>query len=944
MGDYHYVIYDTNNNSLVKVRSASLFGSYKDLYGSGQSVLTYDLDGNGVDEVILVDSDGVLHVLEAADPTDVKAYVKTGPGANDYFNQASFDGRMDYYNSEHSFSGFEQRITDFIGNDTLNHESKTYSKFNLKLSSTEEADVMLHSLNITFTTNDYLLMDVNRDMFAVSTSVPLYADLNGDGLYDFFVLKATFLLQYFWLHLVNEKCRFTWNNTIVELGQGDEFPAGFNYLSFMLFADADGDGLLNGWEMVIHGTDPLSADTDNDGLTDGEEVNTYLSNPLNNNTCGDSVTIQGRTWYLLDGEKVALGLNPLKNDTDDDGLTDLEELGLYDITKPNALKHYSKTQKSMVFYAKNDMFFKQLGYTESSLGGKIVYGLDPTKRDTDGDHLSDKEEIFGSTVGGVKYHSNPTMNDTDGDGLADGVELFGWNVASGNRTEGVLITHASYEYYKADRVDATRLVILDPDNWDTDNDKLSDYDEIMIWESDPTNPSTVGDGILDGDKVNGLWCNGELCKLNPSLWDNDGDGLGDAEEYHGCFVNRDGSNGTYFDYWGSFGRRFQTNPLLVDTDGDGWTDLDELTIYNTDPTNNDTSGDGILDSKSEYPHLHIVIAKMSLYISYIAVGASVVSIVLNQRSLRVLKKRIIQDKDRKQSLSRMENERLSVNNFELKISLIPTNNPDLFKVRMTIKILEESFFAKAAKIYYSALDVTNQELDLMPLGNESFAVTLDDLPIDTQVMFYLSVLNKSGVWVTDDNDGKLYRFITTRGGRLDTSDEDDWDVKRGVKCQVCGYLCLREWDECPNCNSPLHSVLQEVLQDDQKKKEERRKREQDLDAIAWEDAQVTDDVWRGLPTCPQCGSAVQPDWAACPICSYNLEGIKLEKKALFADEEVDMDYIEGSEEIQEEKYVSDLPEEEQPKSAKQIKEEMELKRKKQIEKEWGKSDDNADIL
>lgn len=321
-----------------------------------------------------------------------------------------------------------------------------------------------------------------------------------------------------------------------------------------------------------------------------------------------------------------------------------------------------------------------------------------------------------------------------------------------------------------------------------------------------------------------------------------------------------------------------------------------------------------------------------------------VSIVLNQRSLKVLKKRIIQDKDRKQALNRMENERLSAKNFDLKITMIPTENPDLFKVKLTIKILEESFFAKAAKIYYSALDITNQELECTFVGNETFTVVLNDLPVDTQVLFYLSVLNKSGIWVNDDNDGKMYRFTTSKGGKLDTRDEEDWDVKRGVKCQVCGYLCLKEWDECPNCNSPLHSVLQEVLLDEQQKKEEQRKKEQDLDAIAWEDAQVTDDVWRGLPTCPQCGSAVQPDWASCPICSFKLEGVKLEKKALFADEEVDMDYIEGAEEVTEEKYVSDLPEEEQPKSAKQIKEEMEKKKKQEIEKEWGKTDDNVDVL
>lgn len=103
--------------------------------------------------------------------------------------------------------------------------------------------------------------------------------------------------------------------------------------------DLDGDGLTNELE-VEHGTLLNKSDTDEDGLSDGEEVHTY-------NTSATTA------------------------DTDADGLRDALE---------------------------------------------IQHGTDPTDPDTDGDGLSDGEEVH-------EYGTDPTEPDTDGDGYDDGAEV-----------------------------------------------------------------------------------------------------------------------------------------------------------------------------------------------------------------------------------------------------------------------------------------------------------------------------------------------------------------------------------------------------------------------------------------------------------------------------------------------------------------------------------------
>lgn len=92
--------------------------------------------------------------------------------------------------------------------------------------------------------------------------------------------------------------------------------------------DSDGDGLLDGDETDVYGTDPQSADSDGDELNDGLELGVYLTDPTIADTDGDT---------LPDGWEVQYELDPLDDgarnpdngaaaDLDGDGLTNAEEL------------------------------------------------------------------------------------------------------------------------------------------------------------------------------------------------------------------------------------------------------------------------------------------------------------------------------------------------------------------------------------------------------------------------------------------------------------------------------------------------------------------------------------------------------------------------------------------------------------------------------------------
>ncbi|MBP3255280.1 MAG: hypothetical protein J6M60_02170 [Clostridia bacterium] len=113
---------------------------------------------------------------------------------------------------------------------------------------------------------------------------------------------------------------------------------------------------------------------------------------------------------------------------------------------------------------------------------------------------------------------------------------------------------------------------------DSDNDGLTDYEEIYMTVTDPANPKTNGEILdskydTDGDRVIN---SEEISRYNtdPAKPDTDGDGLDDGYEI-----------------------QYNSDPLKYDTDEDGISDYDEVMNYASSPTKKDTVVSGNIYNK-----------------------------------------------------------------------------------------------------------------------------------------------------------------------------------------------------------------------------------------------------------------------------------------------------------------------------------------------------------
>lgn len=241
-------------------------------------------------------------------------------------------------------------------------------------------------------------------------------------------------------------------------------------------SDQDADGLIDGTDEVqLYNTDPRTPDTDNDGLTDYDEIfgtAGFMTDPLNSDTDGDG---------MGDGWEVDNGLDPLTDDSagdpDGDGV-------------PN--------------------------------GDEFDAGTDPFSSDSDSDGMPDGWEIDKALNPVV----DDALSDPDGDGL---MNLYEYSLSSNTLWAAVYssVTGAPASFAFGMPGDT------DPKDADSDDDGLSDFFEITtdgvdnLYITNPNNPDTDGDGLLDEWEVDN-----SSDPTVPALPtdDSDGDGLTNGDE------------------------------------------------------------------------------------------------------------------------------------------------------------------------------------------------------------------------------------------------------------------------------------------------------------------------------------------------------------------------------------------------------------------------------
>jgi alpha-tubulin suppressor-like RCC1 family protein len=196
------------------------------------------------------------------------------------------------------------------------------------------------------------------------------------------------------------------------------------YETFPINPDSDGDLITDGHEVrgsykdKGHITDPLKVDTDGDGLSDKEEqdgatisvdsVNVIvLSDPTEIHSDTDGISDNEELCLTVDAEEIpnCIKTNPSANDTDGDGIDDEVEIDGFNIVVNGIEIHV--TSNPTLKDSNND------GLED---GFKKLNNLDPNLDDTDGDGLSDFNELD-------TYNTDPSMSDSDEDGIADNIEL-----------------------------------------------------------------------------------------------------------------------------------------------------------------------------------------------------------------------------------------------------------------------------------------------------------------------------------------------------------------------------------------------------------------------------------------------------------------------------------------------------------------------------------------
>jgi hypothetical protein len=377
--------------------------------------------------------------------------------------------------------------------------------------------------------------------------------------------------------------------------------------------------LTDGFEFNDICTNAFAVDTDLDGDPDDKDINP-LTDDSDNDGLKDNVELADGTLpgYPTNTPEEPNKTNFLDADTDDDGILDGNE----DINMNQMLDRGETNPVVLDTDLDGLTDGKEVGLAEPEGGGagtnmdKFEADEDPTTRtdpldrDTDEDGWLDSTEDANMNGQRDGDETDPSQFDTDNDGLSDGLEKGLTEPEESESTDAAkfqadthpasttnpLVADSDHDGLNDGVEDRnangnTDSGETDPNNPDCDDDELTDGDEVNIYHSNPLSKQSDQDGLSDTEEV-------KVYRTHPASEDTDNDALWDGSDItvNGILHKGEMTAGT--------------NPLVADTDGEGLKDGVEvggwsITVNGTakgvasDPCDPDTDGDGLSD-KQEY--------------------------------------------------------------------------------------------------------------------------------------------------------------------------------------------------------------------------------------------------------------------------------------------------------------------------------------------------------
>ncbi len=172
-----------------------------------------------------------------------------------------------------------------------------------------------------------------------------------------------------------------------------------------------------------------------------------------------------------------------------------------------------------------------LGTNEGNADGSCSFTTCP---DTDTDGFRDGEEV---EAGSDPLDPNSIPDDFDGDGLSNDQETRGYTLSVDSTGRGTFVDiEVSSDPNDPDSdddklTDWDEFNISNPRDPDTDNDRLNDFLEVKVYGSNPRNADTDGDAMTINGFKDRLLDKAELDDgTSPTLADTDGDGKADGDD------------------------------------------------------------------------------------------------------------------------------------------------------------------------------------------------------------------------------------------------------------------------------------------------------------------------------------------------------------------------------------------------------------------------------